>query len=251
MSVNDGDRGVPPVTKTWSIERSWMGDTALLLRLPESLPSASSKATAVLLTIDQILRKHLAQVPGVRDCVIAYRSLAIYFDPDQISPDALWARVDAALDDATAASANAERPGAITIPVCYGGSFGPDLEEVARHAKLAPDEVVRLHTAGSYDVAMIGFAPGFPYLTGLDPRIAAPRKPTPRARVEAGSVGIAGGQTGIYSFATPGGWQIIGRTPLPLFNPARWPPTWLEPGMRVTFRAIDEEEYDGIRRAYT
>ncbi|WP_243834941.1 5-oxoprolinase subunit PxpB [Alicyclobacillus sacchari] len=237
--------------RTWDVRCAWMGDTALLLRLQDAMPSGMVRAMPVLLAIDSALRNRLAGVPGVRDCVLAYRSLAIYFDPDVIAPDELRARVDAALHDVDADCANEQGSAAIAIPVCYGGPFGPDLEEVARLLKLAPEEVVCLHTAGSYEVAMIGFAPGFPYLTGLHARIAVPRKTTPRARVAAGSVGIAGAQTGIYPFATPGGWQIIGRTPLPLFDPERRPPALLEPGMRVTFRAIDEEEYDGIRRAYT
>lgn len=105
----------------------------------------------------------------------------------------------------------------IDIPVCYGGELGPDLEEVARINRLTPEEVVRIHTGGTYLVYMIGFAPGFPFLGGLSERIASPRRETPRMSIPKGSVGIAGKQTGVYPISTPGGWQLIGQTPLPLF----------------------------------
>ncbi|WP_343044681.1 5-oxoprolinase subunit PxpB [Saccharibacillus qingshengii] len=131
----------------------------------------------------------------------------------------------------------------VDIPVRYGGEFGPDLEFVAAHSGLTTEEVVRIHAAGEYPVYMIGFAPGFPYLGGMDERIAAPRLDTPRKAVPAGAVGIAGGQTGVYPISTPGGWRIIGRTPTALFRPERMPPSLLRAGDRVRFVPVTAEEY--------
>ncbi len=121
----------------------------------------------------------------------------------------------------------------------YGGEAGPDLADVAARAGIGADEAAARHAAGGYTVAMLGFAPGFPYLLGLDPSLATPRHATPRTRVEAGSVGIGGAQTGIYPASGPGGWRIIGRTPLRLFDAMRDPPTLLRAGDRVRFVAID------------
>jgi inhibitor of KinA len=131
----------------------------------------------------------------------------------------------------------------LEIPVTYGDEFGPDLQAVAEHAKLSPEEVVRIHSEGDYLVYMIGFSPGFPYLGGLSERIAAPRLATPRLAVPAGSVGIAGSQTGIYPSETPGGWRIIGRTPFRLFHPDETPPSRLKAGDRVRFLPISAEKY--------
>ena len=124
------------------------------------------------------------------------------------------------------------------IPVRYGGADGPDLDGVAYHAGLDADAVVRMHADAEYTVHMIGFAPGFPYLAGLPPQLATPRRASPRARVPAGSVGIAGSQTGIYPLSTPGGWRLIGRTDARLFRPAHEPPTLLAVGDRVRFVPI-------------
>lgn len=131
----------------------------------------------------------------------------------------------------------------VQIPVCYGGELGPDLDFVATHNQLTVDEVIHKHTSGSYLVYMIGFAPGFPYLGGMSEKIAAPRKQSPRLRIPAGSVGIAGMQTGIYPIETPGGWQLIGRTPVELFQPNREEPCLLKPGDRIRFYPISFQEY--------
>lgn len=137
----------------------------------------------------------------------------------------------------------------IEVPVCYGLDLGPDLDLVASHSGLAAERVVEIHCAADYVVHMIGFAPGFPYLGGLDERIATPRRDSPRARVPAGSVGIAGNQTGIYSIESPGGWQLIGRTPLRLFSPTRQSPSLLHAGDRVRFVAIARPEFDRLARS--
>ena len=137
----------------------------------------------------------------------------------------------------------AQLPRVVEIPVCYGGKFGPDLEFVARHNGLSIEEVVRIHKTTTYNVHMIGFAPGFPYMGGMSGKIAAPRKETPRLAIPAGSVGIAGKQTGIYSIETPGGWQIIGRSPIQLFRPFNNPPSLLQAGDVVSFTEITYQEF--------
>ena len=129
----------------------------------------------------------------------------------------------------------------VEIPVIYGGEYGPDLAYVAEQNNLTPQEVIDIHTGGDYLVYMLGFAPGFPFLGGLDKRIATPRRQTPRLKIEAGSVGIAGEQTGVYPLATPGGWQIIGRTAVDLFLPSETPPTLLRAGDRIRFVAVKED----------
>jgi inhibitor of KinA len=131
----------------------------------------------------------------------------------------------------------------VDIPVCYGGEFGPDLEEVARMNHLTPEEVIETHAAGDYLVYMIGFAPGFPYIGGMSKKIAAPRRKTPRLKIPERSVGIAGIQTGVYPIETPGGWQIIGRTPLRLFEPENDPPSLLQAGDKIRFFPISPQEY--------
>jgi inhibitor of KinA len=138
---------------------------------------------------------------------------------------------------------------AIDIPVCYDREFGPDLADVAAATGLAVDEVVRRHTGSDHRVLMIGFAPGFPYLGGLDAALVVPRRGSPRARVEAGSVAVANGQTAIYPFATPGGWNVLGRTPLRLFDPLREPASLLQAGDRVRFVSISAGEFQRIAAA--
>ena len=183
-----------------------------------------------------------AQLAGV-ECVPAYASVLVRFDPrhwlehGRFSGPRLRNAIEAALQHASSSETAARE---ITIPVWYGGE---DLHEVAAHAQLSPDEVIARHTRVMYRVAMLGFAPGFAYLLGLDPALAMPRRSTPRTRVPAGSVAIGGLQTGIYPQALPGGWQLIGRTPLRMFDPAADTPSLLSPGDRVRFEAIDEREY--------
>ncbi len=131
----------------------------------------------------------------------------------------------------------------VEIPVCYGGECGPDLDIVANHTKLSTEEVIDIHSSGDYLVYMIGFAPGFPYIGGMSDKIATPRKASPRLKIPAGSIGIAGNQTGIYPLETPGGWQLIGRTPLQLFLPDEHIPSLLRAGDKIKFSAISYEEY--------
>ncbi|MFO7802648.1 MAG: 5-oxoprolinase subunit PxpB [Desulfovermiculus sp.] len=181
-------------------------------------------------------------IPGVLDVVAAYASFLIIYDPKEITLASLQNEILACWDQAH--PTQVENTKTVDIPVCYTETFGPDLTVVAEYNQLSREEVIRLHTAGQYLIYMIGFAPGFPYLGGLDPRLHTPRLDTPRAKVEAGSVGIANNQTGIYPIAGPGGWQIIGRTPVQLIRPQHKNPVPLyQPGDRLRFVPISEEEF--------
>src|SRR5574337_255554 len=181
--------------------------------------------------------------PAIRRsrCAMAASTGRIWPDADSADPhQALERVVRAALD---AGEAPPRPPRDQEIPVCYGGVHGPDLAEVAQRLDLPIEDIVVRHVAADYRVAMIGFAPGFPYLLGLDPALTMPRRADPRQRVPAGSVAIGGAQTGIYPAELPGGWQLIGRTPRRLFDVARTPPSLLAAGDRVRFRSISEEEF--------
>ena len=187
--------------------------------------------------------------PGIVEYVPAYTTLTVYYDPWLLSNrgktdpyDKVVTLLQQVLIKAREQKTSNGR--LVEIPVCYGGKYGPDLDEVAKHNKLTPGKVVELHTKKTYLVHMMGFAPGFPYLGGMDKRIATPRKSEPRAVIPAGSVGVAGSQTGVYPIETPGGWQLIGRTPLVLFDPEREQPSILKAGDRVQFRAISEDEFN-------
>lgn len=192
--------------------------------------------------------------PGLIAVVPAFATVTVFYDPVRVAESARaaerpeenpFAAVCAALQGRKARAGKKDQPAGrtVAIPVCYDGEFGPDLKEVAAHTGLAPEEVIRLHSAGDYLVHALGFAPGFPYLGGLPEPLHTPRRTEPRLAVPAGSVGIGGEQTGIYPLATPGGWQLIGRTPLTLFAAGRNPPALLAVGDRVKFRRITREEF--------
>ncbi len=226
----------------WSAEA--LAEDALLLRFGQDIDLAlNSRVHAAA----QALRRAL---PGV-ECVPAYASLLLRFEPrDWAAADGGGAhqRLGRAVTAALAGGAvAAESPRTVEIPVWYGGEAGPDLDEVAALSALPARDVVARHCAAEYRVALLGFAPGFPYLLGLDPALAAPRRADPRLKVPAGSVAIGGRQTGIYPGELPGGWQLIGRTPLTLFDAAAAAPSLLQPGDRVRFRAIDSAAYHALR----
>jgi KipI family sensor histidine kinase inhibitor len=170
--------------------------------------------------------------PHVLEVVPGMNNLTIVFDPLAADSAALAGQLQAAWDAGGAASLGGRE---VEIPVQYGGEFGPDLQAVASHTGLPAKEVVNRHAAGDYIVFFLGFQPGFAYMGGLDKALHTPRRSSPRVEVPAGSVGIGGEQTGVYPATSPGGWQLIGRTSLPLFDPARSPPTLLQPGDRVRF----------------
>lgn len=192
---------------------------------------------------------HLHPFEGMIEYVPAFTTITIYYDPWVVSRKGKhnpYERVVSKLQHIISHKVPdkpVHKSRTIEIPVCYGGSFGPDLEFVARHTKLTPEEVIAIHSMAEYLVYMIGFAPGFPYLGGMSEKISAPRKETPRSVIPQGSVGIAGIQTGVYPLETPGGWQLIGRTPLPLFQPLQSPPSLLQSGNKVRFVPITEHEF--------
>lgn len=227
-----------------------MGDRALLVTLSQDI---SEEVNEIVLRACR--RIEAAGVPGVEEVQPAYSSFCIHFDPAKISAAWLGAYAkgillgltgsgssgihepssDKALDGQTKSFSSREA----RVPVKYGGDEGPDLRWASEHLGMSPEEIVRRHSKPGYRVYMIGFSPGFPYLGGLDPEIALPRTPVPRASVPAGSVGIAGRQAGIYPWESPGGWRIIGRTPLKLFDPFRKDPSLLHPGDTVRFVPVD------------
>jgi inhibitor of KinA len=213
------------------------GDSALIVEFDERIdPEVNARAIACAEAIQA------AHVAGVRDIVPTYRSVAVYFDPLRTDHDALIGCLEREAASFRPAAAVERAP--VRIPVCYGGDLGPDLTGVASFARMGESDVVRLHAETIYRVFMLGFVPGFAYLGVVDERIAMPRRATPRVRVPAGSVGIAGGQTGVYSAETPGGWQLIGRTPLKPFDAARADPFLMKAGDAVQFYPIGRAEYD-------
>ena len=194
----------------------------------------------------QALRHSLesSSIKGLLELMPTYRSLAIYFNPVETDLKDLKVRIEKAMKkQGTDMQTSTEEA---IIPVCYGGKYGPDLENVAKHHGITPDEVIKRHSSVSCYCYMLGFTPGFSYLGGMDESIATPRLENPRELIPAGSVGIAGSQTGIYPIDSPGGWQLIGRTPLRMYNPSKTPPTLLDAGLWVKFNPISEEEYLSI-----
>jgi inhibitor of KinA len=185
--------------------------------------------------------------PGIVETVPTYRSLIVHYDPLAMSREALEAVI--AAESGLLPDTVSEAFRTVEIPVWYGGEAGPDLGSVAAAAGLDEQAVVDLHAEGDYVVFMLGFMPGFPYLGGLPARLATPRLPTPRTLVPAGSVGIAGAQTGIYPTESPGGWRLVGRTPVSLFDARLSPPALLGPGDHVRFVPVGRSEYDAVARA--
>jgi KipI family sensor histidine kinase inhibitor len=215
------------------------GDRAVFIEFGDSIdPEANQRVISLKLAIEA------TDIPGVVESVPTYRSLLVYFEPMQISASELRETIRRLHRSSTVHELPGHR--LVEIPMTYGGEFGPDLEVVAKHNNLRAEEVIRIHSCARYLIYMLGFMPGFPYLGGLSPKIAAPRKTTPRLKIPTGSVGIAGNQTGIYPTESPGGWQIIGRTPLKLFEPSREPPALLQAGDFLTFVRITPEEFTSI-----
>ena len=217
-----------------------LGDSALLVRVVKTF-EAEQSLDAVLRAAQQL---ESAQIPGVIELVPAYTTIGVFFDPARIET---LEELPAIIERALAGDLEPARPRAIAsieVPVCYEGEFAPDLDEVARHTGLSPDEIVRRHSAASYRVSCVGSTPGYPYLSGLPPELATPRRASPRKEVPAGAVAIGGTQTGIYPHKTPGGWNIIGRAALRLFDVERNPPALFRAGDSVRFRKISREEFD-------
>jgi KipI family sensor histidine kinase inhibitor len=215
------------------------GETALSVEFGNAIEDAVNRRV-------HALSEHLrsGRHAGILELNPTYRSLFVQYDPWDLSHERLLMLIEEGLASVAAGPPEPRDP--VEIPVCYGMEFGPDLNEVAEIHGLTPDTVVALHTAPVYDVVMVGFTPGFPYLSGLDGRLETPRKPSPRKLVPAGSVGIADRQTGIYSIDSPGGWQIIGRTPARLFDLERNDPFLVRPGDRLHFTPITREDFESL-----
>ncbi|HET9596211.1 MAG TPA: 5-oxoprolinase subunit PxpB [Anaeromyxobacteraceae bacterium] len=219
-----------------------VGESAISVELGQSIDEEVNARVHLLAA-----RVRRSLVDEVQEVVPTYRSLLLVFDPLRVPRARLVARVER-LVAALPAHAAGRRGRLVHVPVSYGGEFGPDLAFVAEHHRLGEDEVVSLHSSIDYRVYMLGFTPGFPYLGGMSPRIAAPRLDQPRPRIPAGTVGIAGEQTGIYPVESPGGWRLIGRTPLRLFDPTSRMPFLLSAGDRLRFRPVGAAEFGALEQ---
>jgi inhibitor of KinA len=226
-----------------------LGDQALTFSLGNSIRQTDHQK---ILAMKRWLEQH--PVPGLSDIIIAYSSITVAYDLCQLKQE---------ISSGTAFDFTAEKlrqayrnSGYVDhtdqkrweVPVCYEEAFAPDLHHVASRGGITTADVIALHTSRTYQIYMIGFLPGFPYMGEVDRQIATPRKERPRLLVEAGSVGIAGMQTGIYPVPSPGGWQIIGRTPLKIFDITDNPPVKFEPGHQVQFYAITKKEFEDLSR---
>ncbi|WP_456394449.1 5-oxoprolinase subunit PxpB [Thermococcus sp.] len=213
------------------------GDSALVIIFGDKIDEKiNKKVHAVADAIEK------ASPDWLVDAVPTYTSIYVYYDPLKLS----YQEALNAIKPFLSAEPEKEKQRVVEIPTVYGGEFGPDIEFVARHNGLTVDDVIEIHSKPLYRVYMLGFTPGFAYLGGMDERIATPRLERPRLKVPAGSVGIAGKQTGIYPIESPGGWRLIGRTPLRLFTPEKDPPTLLQPGDYIRFVPVSEEEFREI-----
>lgn len=224
----------------------WAGDSAVVIEFGNEIsPALAARAHTAAAAFES------ANLPWLVEVLPSYRSVLAEFDPRLISPAAALEELQRIAETAAIPEgpASLDQLDIVSIPVCYGGRFGPDLHDVAAHTGLSPDEVVAVHSEPLYLVYMIGFMLGFPYLGGMSPRIATPRLATPRTIVPAGSVGIAGNQTGVYPMASPGGWHLIGRTPMRLADPSADPPCLLRAGNRIRFVPVDEAAYRAIEAA--
>jgi inhibitor of KinA len=215
------------------------GDSALLVEFAQKI---DERVNARAIALADRLRRRCGT--AVRDAVVGYATLTLYYDPLVVDGEWMEAEVRdsaAVMDDPNIAAGTT-----VDVPVCYGGEFGPDIADVAAFGGCTPEEVIALHAAIPYRVFMVGFVPGFAYMAAVDKRIAAPRRATPRLAVTVGAVAIAGGQTGIYPAVTPGGWNIIGRTPLKPYDAERRKPFLLQPGDTVKFRPVSRDEYERL-----
>lgn len=230
-----------------------LGDSALIVQLGEGISPTLHKLVK---SLSELISTN--PFKGIIEYVPAYNNITVYYNPFLVQNvhsgsnsayDKVSNHIKKIVQQITLENRTDTRT--VTIPVCYGGEFGPDLENVASVNNLTIDEVIDIHTSSECLVYMLGFAPGFPFMGGMNERIATPRRDTPRLSIPQGSVGIAGKQTGIYSLETPGGWQIIGRTPLNLFLPKQSPPSLLQAGDKIQFVSIAPEEYflyEGLKK---
>jgi len=215
------------------------GDRALVIEFGDSIEEQiNSKIRSLTLAMAS------EGIIGIIETIPTYRSLMVIYEPMLIQLDELIDKVksiESKMDEMKLPDAKV-----IQIPTLYGGEYGPDIDFVAEHNKISSDEVIKIHTSMEYLIYMIGFTPGFPYLGGMNDKIATPRLQSPRGKIPAGSVGIADKQTGIYPIESPGGWQLIGRTPVKLYDSCRKEPVLLNAGDYIKFVQIDEKQYKDI-----
>ena len=215
------------------------GDRGLLVEFGASIdPEINQKVQHIFLSLEK------TPIHGVTEVIPTYRSILIFYNPSLSDPESLKKAI---LDrENRLGSMEIPPPETTEIPVCYGDNFGPDLEFVAQHNNLTPEEVIQIHTSGTYLIYMLGFTPGFPFLGGLSEKLFTPRLENPRQLVPAGSVGIANNQTGIYSIDSPGGWQLIGKTPIKLYDPTSSSPFLLKAGNYLRFTSISTRQFREI-----
>lgn len=216
------------------------GDSSLLVEFGKEISPEINRRIA---NTVQLMREQ--QIEGVVDVIPAFCSLLINYDPRVISYEKMKKRIQALVRVDIKRGETSKR--LFEIPVVYGGEYGPDLAFIAQNAGLSQEEVIKIHSSSDYLIYMLGFLPGFCYLGGLDERIHTPRLSTPRIKIPAGSVGIGGSQTGIYPLDSPGGWQLMGMTPVKTYDPDREVPILVEAGDYIRFVPIDEAEYLRIR----
>lgn len=217
------------------------GDSSILVRFGEQISESINRKV---ITFQNNLE--MKNIHGVIETIPAYASLLIIYNPLIVSYKDIFHQIGKILKEP--ATEKAVKSRTITVPVCYDTSLGLDLQEVSEHTGLSIDEIIKIHTASTYYVFMLGFVPGFPYLGEIDERIACPRKASPRQVVPEGSVGLAGRQTGIYPIESPGGWQIIGRTPLKIFNPVNENIFPIQAGDHIQFKSIDLKEFESLSK---
>lgn len=216
------------------------GDSSILIEFGKEInPEINGKITSLV----QLMKEQ--HIEGVVDMIPAFCTLLVNYDPRVITYEEIRDRMEKLLKIETRASESRRR--VYEIPVCYGGEYGPDIENIAEHAGLSVEEVIRIHSSRDYLIYMLGFLPGFCYLGGLDERIHTPRLANPRIKINAGSVGIGGSQTGIYPLDSPGGWQLMGMTPVKTYDPERELPILVEAGDYIRFVPVDESEYKRIK----
>ena len=225
-----------------------LGDAALTIDFGNRIENDNNRKVL------QLFKRLQHLSPFIRDTIPAYSSIAVYYDvmalhtKERTAYEVVKEMVEPLINESREAGISGRK---IRIPVCYAAPYAPDLKELAQQKNLSVDEVIELHTARTYRVYMIGFLPGFPYMGKVNERIAMPRKSQPRTAVPAGAVGIAGEQTGVYPLTSPGGWNIIGQTPLRLFDAAKEDAVLLQPGDEVSFYTITEDEFTNYQGGHT